>query len=82
MPRGAVFLVSVFFAVTINKYSRLLIRLVKSAGMYQRKPNAPLKSSNKIGAGAHRIHIFGQAGELHRVEHKTIAGIFFFMEPF
>jgi hypothetical protein len=50
--------------------------------MYQRKPNAPLKSSNKIGAGAHRIHIFGQAGELHRVEHKTIAGIFFFMEPF
>jgi hypothetical protein len=50
--------------------------------MYQRKPNAPLKSSNKIGAGAHRIHVFGQAGGLHRIEHKTIAGMFFFKESF
>jgi hypothetical protein len=33
LPRGAGFLVSVFFAVTIQKNFRLQIRFVKSAGM-------------------------------------------------
>jgi len=33
LPRGAGFLFSVFFAVTIQKYFRLQIRFVKSAGM-------------------------------------------------
>jgi hypothetical protein len=48
LPRGAGFLVSLFFTVTIQKYFRLQFRFIKSAGMYQRKINKPLKSSKKL----------------------------------
>jgi hypothetical protein len=48
LPRGADFLVAVFFAVTIQIYFRLQIRFVKSAGMYQREINTPLKSLKRL----------------------------------